>query len=389
MPRNGEGELMGMDNSGFDVERLSRVGDQIQSDIEQGHYHGAAMRVSRRGEVVVDVLEGYANKEAGLALNPDSVFLIMSTSKPMANVVALSLVEKGKLRLHTPVADLIPEFADFGKGTVNLFNLMTHTSGTAKGVPPFNLVGDIEKITAFVASLPPEAPPGQRLDYQLIMAQSVIAAMCVRADGGGRRFATMMAEELFEPLGMNDTNLGPRSDLMARLCPVKLAKALPNQMPMDEYAKLLLLDGAEVPGANVISTMNDLHRFTEMLRRGGELDGVRILSPSTIKYCARIHTGSLADSGFTGYNGNRHWPERPANDGIGFRIRGENVAPGPFGLFNSPSTFGHFGAGSTGIWIDPENELSYSFLSTGLLEETYNMERTALLSDLVVSALVS
>ncbi|NNN14156.1 MAG: beta-lactamase family protein, partial [Acidimicrobiaceae bacterium] len=172
---------MGVDNNGFDVERLSRVGDQIRSDIEQGHYHGAAMRVSRHGEVVVDVLEGYANKEAGLALNPDSVFLIMSTSKPMANVVALSLVEKGKLRLHTPVADLIPEFADFGKGTVNLFNLMTHTSGTAKGVPPFNLVGDIEKITAFVASLPPEAPPGQRLDYQLIMAQSVIAAMCVRA----------------------------------------------------------------------------------------------------------------------------------------------------------------------------------------------------------------
>lgn len=346
------------------------------------------MKVTRRGEVIADILEGYADKEAGRLLDRDSVFLIMSATKPMTIAIALSLVEKGKLRLHTPVADVIPEFSHFGKDDVNLFHLMTHTSGTTVGVPPLDVLVDIEKLTAYACSVPPSCAPGQRVDYSLLIAHSVIAAMCVRADGGRRSFGTMMAEDLFQPLGMNNTNLGPRADLMARLCPVVLAHRPPWQIAIDEYAKLFLQEGGELPAGNVISTIDDVHRFTEMLRRGGELDGVRILSPAIIRYCARIHTGTMAEAGMVGYERVRHWVDSPANIGIGFRVRGDNVAPGPFGLLNSPRTFGHFGAGSTGVWVDPEHELAYSFLSTGLLEETYSMERTAILSDLVISALI-
>jgi CubicO group peptidase (beta-lactamase class C family) len=380
---------MSVIKEGIDTERLDRVGARLRSDVDTGCIHGASMIVSRRGEVIIDVVEGYADKAAGRPLERDSVFAIMSTSKPMTNVLALSLVEQGKLRLHAPVADVIPEFAHLGKGTVNLFHLMTHTSGTTKGIPPMDLATDIEKVTGFACSVPPDSPPGDRVDYSLMIAHSVIGAMCVRADGGGRSFSTMLDEDLFQPLGMSDTHLGPRDDLMARLCPVTLAERLPESLPVDEYAKLMLRDGAEIPGTNVLSTIDDLHRFTEMLSRGGELDGVRILSPATIKYCARIHTGALVDAGMSGYRTARGWQEYPANIGVGFRVRGDNFAPGPFGLLNSPATFGHFGSGSTGIWVDPEHELAYSFLSTGLQEDTRHMERTALLSDLVTNALVA
>lgn len=126
---------MSLLDSGFDAERLDRLGAKLRSDVEAGRIHGAAMKVSRRGEVIADIIEGYADKEAGRLLERDSVFLIMSATKPMTNAIALSLVEQGKLRLHTPVADVIPEFAHFGKETVNLYHLMTHTSGTAKAYP--------------------------------------------------------------------------------------------------------------------------------------------------------------------------------------------------------------------------------------------------------------
>ncbi len=109
---------------------------------------------------------------------------------------------------------------------------------------------------------------------------------------------------------------------------------------------------------------------------------------SAIGYDGLLLATGVRPRGMTGYEKVRNWVTSPANIGIGFRVRGDKVAPGPFGLLNSPGTFGHFGAGSTGIWVDPEHELAYSFLSTGLLEETYSMERTAILSDLVMSALI-
>ena len=84
----------------------------------------------------------------------------------------------------------------------------------------------------------------------------------------------------------------------------------------------------------------------------------------------------------------RGWHRFPDNIGLGFRVRGEGISPGPFGVLNSPGTFGHMGAGSTGFWIDPQHELSYALLTTGLLEESHNLERTSLLSDLVMSALI-
>jgi CubicO group peptidase (beta-lactamase class C family) len=381
-------------SSGFDLKRLDRVGEAIRRDIEAGRVHGACLTVARHGEVVLDLAEGCADKAAGRAMDRNAAFVSMSVAKQFTNVMALSLVEKGLLRLHTPVADVIPEFGRLGKEQVNLFHLLTHTSGVGSAIPQVapDVLTNIEKLTAYACDRPLESLAGERVNYSILIAHSIIAAMCLRVDGRGRSFARMIEEELFAPLGMNDTALGPRDDLLKRLCPVKVAQRDPNALlpaeAVEAIEKLVCVPGAELPAGGYLTTIGGVHRFAEKLRRGGELDGARILSPAMIDYCARNHTGARRNVLFDSSAAHRHWELVPAYIGIGFFVRGEGVLPGPFGVLNSPNTFGGLGAGSTAFWVDPQRDMSFAFLSTGLLEDSYHIERVALLSDLLIGALV-
>ncbi len=105
-------ELRGL---GFDSERLARVGEAIRRDIEANRYHGVRIMVARRGKVALDLVEGYSDRQAGRRLDPDAVFATMSVAKQFTNVLALSMVERGMLRLHAPIGDLLPEFRTRGK----------------------------------------------------------------------------------------------------------------------------------------------------------------------------------------------------------------------------------------------------------------------------------
>jgi CubicO group peptidase (beta-lactamase class C family) len=380
---------------GIDTTRLQRLSDALHEQIKSGYIHGAAMRVSRRGQVVVDFLDGFADKAANRSLQPDSVFVTMSVAKSFTTVLVLSLVERGLLRLHSPVADVLPEFGKYGKETITLFHLLTHTGGMMSGAPNVapEVLGNIEKLVAFIGDQPAECLPGERVSYSMLVTHSVIAAMCLRVAGGGRTYAQMLHDEVFEPAGMIDTSLGMREDLAARVCPVRGAQAVPfDAFPADVVESLvedvILVPGAEFPSAGGLTTIGDLHRFAEMLRCGGEIDGARLLSPAMIKFAARNWIGDKPNLVWDPVLSARGWQRFPDYIGLGFRVRGTGISPGPFGVLNSAGTFGHMGAGSTGFWIDPEHELSYALLTTGLLEESHNLERTALLSDLVVSALV-
>jgi len=380
---------------GFDPARLARVEEALRQDIETGFIHGAAMRVSRRGETILNFVGGYADKTADKPLQKDSVFVTMSTGKPFTVVLVLSLVERGLLRLHSPIADIIPEFGKFGKESVNLFHLLTHTSGILGSVPSADpaVLSSIERLTDYACNLPLDCLPGERVNYSMVVAHSVLATMCLRVDGRGRSFAQMLEEDLFHPLGMRDTSLGPREDLMPRLCPVRASQEVPyNLLPGDlvEFLAhgIMLAPGAELPAGGYITTIDDLHRFAEMLRHGGALDDTRILSPAMLRLSTRNYTGSFRNAVWDPILSVRGWQPWPAYIGLGFRLRGEGLSPGPFGMMNSAETFGHFGAGSSGFWIDPASDLSFSLLTTGLIEESHNLERTAKLADLVMSALI-
>ncbi|WP_329057878.1 serine hydrolase domain-containing protein [Amycolatopsis sp. NBC_01480] len=380
--------------SGYDPERLNRVSSALRDDIESGRIHGAAMMVSFRGDVVLDFVGGYQDKAFGRPLKRDAVFLTMSVSKAIVNVLVLNLVERGLLRLHSPVAEVLPEFAQQGKATVNLAHLLTHTAGLPQAMPPVapDVLGSIEQLTSHVCDLPMAGTAGESVSYSMIVAESVIAAMCLRVAGDGRNFAAMLDDDVLRPLGMHETSLGLRPDLADRVCPVRMAKRDTTMMAaiLEQVGELFATPGIEIPAGAMFTTIKDLHRFTEMLRRGGEYDGVRLLSPAMLEYSTRNFTGSLRNMVWDSILPSRDWLPTPANLGLGFHVQGKHERPCQcrFGVLASPRAFGGFGAGSSGCWVDPDRDLGISFLSTGLLEESEHVERTGVLSDMIISSLI-
>lgn len=315
----------------------------------------------------------------------------MSVAKQFTNILVLTLVERGLLKLHAPLAELIPGFGAFGKQQVNLFHLLTRTSGVTAAIPmvPPEVLMNIEQLVKWACDQPLESQPGERVSYSAMVAHSLMAAVCLAVDGRGRSYAQMLEEDLFQPLGMNDTSLGPRDDLLERLCPVRAAYVgldapFPAQR-MEEFAKMLTTAGAENPAGG---TIGDLHRFADMLRVGGEIEGVRLLSPAMLAFSTRNYTGDKRNTLFDMFSGTRHWEYYPANIGLGFFLRGEGNVPGIFSVLNSPRSFSGLGIGTTGFTIDPEKGLTFSFLSTGLMEDSYHFDRLARLATLVVAAIV-
>jgi CubicO group peptidase (beta-lactamase class C family) len=379
---------------GFDAARLARVRDAVRADIDAGRCHGVRLLAARRGHVALDICEGFAERAANRPMQPDAVFATMSVAKQFTNVLALSLVERGLLKLHAPVAELIPAFATLGKEKVNLYHLLTHTSGVMSAIPPVapDVLMNIDRLLEYACALPLESQPGERVNYSILLGHSIIAALCLAVAGRGRGYAQMLQEEIFDPLGMKDTSLGARPDLARRLCPVRVSyDKLPALLPpeaVEGLGALLAMPGGELPGAGCVSTVQDVLRFAEMLRRGGELDGVRILSPAMLEFCTRNHTGSFRNVLFDMWIGVRNWIEYPAHIGCGFFMRGEGNLPGLFSPMNSPRTFGGFGAGSTGFTVDPARELSFAFMSSGLMEDSYHFERIGALQGMVLAAIV-
>ena len=378
---------------GFDPERLDRVLAAIDGDIAAGRYDGAALCVTRRGRVALGTQRGFADRASGRRLAPDAVFTTMSVGKQFTNVLVLNRIERGDLRLSMPVAELIPEFGSRGKERMRLVHLLTHTSGIVSlvpAIPPEDLVS-IERLVAWACATAPESVPGQRVTYSIAVAHAVMAEMVRRAEGGKRSFGRILEEDLFRPLGMRETSLGPRDDLVARLCPVVARFTEPGLFAPGDIAgigALFGIPGCEVPAGGYLTTLADLTRFVEMLRRGGELDGVRILSPAMLELATRNHTGDKPNSLLDYTIALRGWEPFPASIGLGFFVRGEGIIPGFFGNLCSARTFGGFGAGSTAFWVDPARDLGFAFLSVGLMEDSYSMERLSRLSDVVVAALV-
>ncbi len=378
---------------GFDASRLARVGRRIDADIGHDLYDGAAIAVSRRGQPVLRSVHGFADRAQQRRLSDGDVFVSFSVGKQFANAVVLNRIERGDLHLSMQVGEVLPEFRSRGMRGVTLFHLLTHTSGIMSPIPgvPAEVIISIEKLTSHLARQRPENVPGEKVNYSIIAAHAVMAQMVVKVDGGRRRFTQILDEDLFQPLGMRHTSLGARADLVTKLCPVVTKYTEPGMFYPEEVAgvsAVLMMDGAEIPAGGYLTTLDDLHRFARMLANGGELDGARILSPQTLRYCAQNHTGKLVNGLFDYTRDTRGWAPFPANIGIGFFVRGEGVQPGPMSNFSSPQTFCGWGAGSTCFWVDPVAEIAFSFLSTGLMEETYHMERLQRLSDLVMTALV-
>ncbi|HEY2388592.1 MAG TPA: serine hydrolase domain-containing protein [Candidatus Binatia bacterium] len=377
--------------AGFDAARLVRLDEAITADIAAERYDGCELVVARRGVVAYRAHHGFADRAAGTRVVPGQLFITMSIGKQLTVALVLRAIERGHFALTTPVADLIPAFAARGKARVTVGHVLTHTGGLPAMLPAGlapDQVGNLAAVVAATCDSLLECRPGTRVVYSVIVGHAVLAELVRRADGGGRSFGRILREDLFEPLGMRDTWLGKPAHVAPRLAPVvardrRLGLFDPVFM---EAIGAIVGEESEIPAGGYVSSAPDMHRFAEMLRAGGVLDGVRILAPGTVTMVQESRTGDKLNTLWAYAEAMRGWPTIPADLGYGFFLRGTGSHPTPFGQMASPRTFGGFGAGSSAFWIDPATEVSYAFLSSGLMEDSYSIERHQRLADIVHAA---
>jgi CubicO group peptidase (beta-lactamase class C family) len=322
----------------------------------------------------------------------DSVFSIFSVTKAFTNVLMFRAIERGEISLTTKVKDVIPEFAGHGRDEINYFHLITHSSGLPSvWIPRAGMYIDKldEVIAAICENVFPEAPAGERVDYSPLCSHALMGESVRRVDRKGRCYRDLVQQEILDPLKMTSTSVGLRADLRERhLMPDFRGKPPQEHLGSSNLGPqgAFLEEHAEMPWVGVASTTPDMFRFAEMLRRGGELDGARILGPTILKQARKVWTGDKPNELYRKQAEQQGWPIMPAYLGLGFSLRGTAIGNTLFGTLASPETFGNYGAGSTFFWVDPELDMTFVGLTTGVMNSADNIRRWGKLSDMAVAA---
>lgn len=374
---------------GFDPARLARLDAHFKKYVDDGRLPGWSLAVARDGEIAHAAIYGWADIEAKRPLEGDAIFRIASMTKPICGVAAMILWEEGLFELRDHVKWHIPSFADqkvFRSGSttnprldpvtepMEMWHLFTHTAGLTYGfmyshsvdqmyrnagfewgTPPDK---DLAGICDMLASLPLLFQPGAEWNYSM----SIDVLGRVVEVLSGMSLGEFMKKRIFDPLGMTDTAFFVPEDKADRLA------ALYVMNPADRKAMRLdaMAGGAtrkplaEMGGGGLVSTMSDYMKFAMMLRNGGELGGVRILSPRTVSYMASNHLPDGADLSEFG----RPLFAETAFDGVGFGLTmSVTLDPVKAKVPGSVGDFGWGGAFSTIFTVDPAEDLVYLFMT--------------------------
>jgi len=396
---------------GFDPRRLAGLDTHFARYVDDGRLAGWHIVVTRRGQVVHSSTYGQRDLEAGLPVTEDTLWRVYSMTKPITSVVAMALWEEGRLELTDEVSRYLPKFADirvYDKGSalrpytvpatepVRIWHLLTHTSGLTYGFMHANPVDECYRLAGFdlgpragmdlaevcdrFAGLPLQFQPGSGWGYSVAtdVLGRVIEVIC------GRPLDEVVAERVLRPLGMDDTRWWVEPADAARLATLYVfdpgtGRTAPTGLGRYALEKPAALLG----GSGLVSTAADYHRFTQMLLRGGELDGERILGTRTLRYMTRNHLPGGRDLASLGAQG---FPETTLV-GIGFGLGFAVVEnPLPVKTLMSPGEFYWGGMASTTFWVDPAEEVT-GMLFTQLMPSGIHPLRPQL-HQLVYSALV-
>ena len=378
--------------SGLDPQRLSHLQAVIEADIAANRYFGAVIAVARHGKLGLSAHLGFADEAHTRPLATSSVFSLFSLTKAFTNVLVFRAIELGQFALTTRVSDVIPEFRGGVRERVNFFQLLTHSSGMPPvWIPKPGMYIDRldEIIEAICENVRSTEPPGERIHYSPLVHHALMGEAVRRCDPKGRSFRELLQDEVLTPLGMKDTAIGLRKDLAERHVfpdfrgkPPQEHLGRSNLGPQGAFKE----EHAEMPWVGGVSTVPDLFRFAEMLRRGGTLDRKRIVSPAMLKLAARNWTGDKPNELYKGIAIHHGWEPYPAYIGLGFSVRGDKPCPNLFGTLTSPGTFGNYGSGSTLFWVDPELDMTFVCLTAGVMQPAPNIERFQRLSDIAASA---
>lgn len=378
--------------SGLSQERLAKLKKSIENDLHMRRYLGAVIAVARGGDIGFFEAIGYGDREGKTPLEKDSVFSVFSLTKAFTNALIYRAIEDGELALTTRVSDVIPEFSGGLRQTITFYHLLTHSSGLPTVFTPrqgMYIDRLPEIIEAICQSVHSEALPGEKVTYSPMVAHALMGEAIRRVDSRKRSYRQIVNDEIFIPLKMKDTAIGLRRDLKSRhiipdfLAPMPMTHpGHSNYGPHGAFQE----EDAEMPWVGAVATVPDLVRFAEMQRRGGELDGVRILSPALLDQATINRTGDRPNELYKQLAIARGWQPYPAYIGLGFSLRGEAICQHQFGTLSSPRTFGHWGAGSALYWVDPKLDLTFVCLTAGVMDEGENVERFQRLSDLAIAA---
>ncbi|WP_426399208.1 serine hydrolase domain-containing protein [Ralstonia sp. R-29] len=411
-------EQHGRQTQGMSRERLQRV-DRFIHDayVATGKLPGALTQVWRRGERVVNAVQGWADRERQVPLAEDSIFRIYSMTKPITSVAFMMLVEECKVALDDPVSKYIPAWQNLGVFTggfmagfqtrpttrpMRMVDLLRHTSGLTYGfhqntnvdaayrqlkLGGADLNGTLDEMVEKLAGLPLEFSPGEAWNYSV--STDVLGYLVGKISGVP--FETFLKERILDPLGMVDTAFYVPEDKASRLCACYAVGALGSTAVSDQpvlqddpRTSVYLKPPSFVSGGGgLVSTAADYLRFARMLLQGGELDGVRLLSPKTLALMTANHLPGGADISTMSP---RSMFSEAAYDGVGFGLGfATTIAQAATLIPGSTGDFFWGGAAGTFFWVDPKEDLIGLFLTQVLPSSAYPVRRQ--LRTLVYSAI--
>lgn len=382
---------------GLNAETIDLLEQTIRNDISAGDYDGARIIVARHGEVALDATLGWADRAAGRAMEPDSIFRVLSLTKAFTNALVYQAIGEGRLALSTRVVDIIPEFYGSDrfragrKDRVNLAHLLTHRSGmpaTPEPLPNAEL-GNLSAVIAAICQLDVIHEPGTNLTYSPAVNHALMGEMLRRVYGADS-FRDLADKNLFGPLGLMDTRFGPLSDWKERMVPLKAYIPDSGWLSAKDVEILdeVINEDAEMPWVGSASSAADVFTFAEMIRRHGAHDGRQLIAPAVLDAATTLQTGDMTNDLYAMIARTRGWEEPPGNFGLGFSLSGTGAHASFFGPFTSPRTHGNYGAGSTLFWIDPERDMTFVCLTAGVMDEGDNVLRFQKLSTIAASAVL-
>lgn len=357
----------------------ARLTAMLDQTVAEGRAAGIVGMVLQGGKVVYQHATGMADREANRAMTLDTRFRIASQSKALTSVLIMTLIEEGKMALSDPITRWLPAFAntkvsvpDSATGgrtlvplrrAITVRDLLTHSAGMSYGREAFvaeayaarglgseaghgwyfaHKTTDICTALAPLAELPLVAQPGDRFVY--CYATDVLGCLVERITG--KSLAVVVKERITDPLGMTHTSFCvAKRDASTVAAVYALRNGALSRAPDGPLGQGDYIDGpctAFSGGAGLVSTAADYAVFLEMLRRGGEHRGHRVISPASVALMTRDHLGTVyrAD-GVTGF-------------GLGFEVLHD---PARAGRYGEPGQWDWGGAYHTEYWVDPELEL--------------------------------
>ena len=391
------------DDVGLSSERLQRLTDTFDGYVKEGRLPGAVVMVVRRGKVAYLKSFGLRDRESSAPMRDDAIFRIASQSKAPVSVGIMMLQEEGKLLIGDPVGKYLPEFQkttvavprDGGtaydvvaaKRPITIRDLLTHSAGIsygdgpaadqwkAAGITGWYFADRDEPIGATIsrlAALPFDAQPGEKWVYGY--NTDILGALIEKVSG--QPLDKFLRTRLFEPLRMGDTSFylpDVKADRLATVYsagPSGLTRAPDSAGMISQGAYWKGPRKSFSGGAGLLSTAGDYSRFLQMMLNGGELEGVRILSPSSVKLMTVDHLNGITFRPGQGF-------------GLGFSVVkdvGDRGQPGSLG------EYGWGGAYHSTYWVDPAEQLVVVYMTQVIPSDA--LDDQAKLRALVYQAIV-